>query len=109
MQILVIYGIRFEQGEWRLWEHNCGYDEIVAVLDSAIARTNQDQSGQPTYMDYFEGSRYIFDVAYGSREQPVEGDTRVYGVRADRMLVGDFEGLKAHFARRIWENTHTAR
>jgi hypothetical protein len=100
MQTIVAFGLRFQRGKWRCWEHTCSAEEIEGVVDSAMARAaDHGRPGQPTYVDHLEGARYIFDVAYGPREEPVEGDTWVYGVRIDRIVIGNYEELKHHFAK----------
>ena len=99
MQTLEVFGLRFERGRWREWEHTCSFEEIEGVLDSAGAKAiDNGRPRQPTHADYLAASRYIFDVAYGPRENPAEGDTCVYGVRVDQMVFGDYRGLKEHFA-----------
>jgi hypothetical protein len=99
MQIIVVYGLRFERGKWNSWEYTCSAEEIDGVVDSARAKAaDHGRPEKPTYVDYLEGSRYIFDIAYGPREKPVEGDVWVYGVRVDQMVIGNFEELKHYFA-----------
>jgi len=57
--------------------------------------------GTPTYADYLEGARYIFNVAFGPLASPGEGDTNVYGVLVDNVVIARFEELREHFARRL--------
>ena len=94
MQIIVIYGIRFESGEWKAWDHICSLEEIEGVLDSARTKAkDHGRIGQPTYIDYLEGARDLFDVAFGSAPTPAAGDTWVCGVRVDNMLIGYHDPL----------------
>lgn len=98
MQIIVVYGLRFERGKWRSWEHTCSKDEIDGVEDSAKAKAaDHGRPEKPVYLDFLEGSRYIFDVAFGARENPAEGDVCVYAIRVDQMVIGDYEELKHYF------------
>ncbi len=99
MQTIVVYGLLFKQGNWTNWEHTCSIEEMDGVLDSAKAKAfEHGHQGRLTYADFLEGSKYIFNVAYGPRENPVDGDTMVYGVRVDNMVLGDWRALKEHFA-----------
>ena len=98
---MVVYGSRFERGKWRNWEHTCSLKEIDAVDDSARAKSvDHGRPGQPTHADYLAGAHYMFDVAKGPREKPAEGDIWVYGLRIDQIVIGLFEALERHFARR---------
>lgn len=95
----MVYGRRFQSGQWRIWEHTCTSEEFEAVLDSAAASAaDHRRVGQPTHADYFRGARYVFDVAFGAREAPAEGDIWTYGIRIDQILFGDYEKLREHFA-----------
>jgi len=99
MQIIVVYGLRFERGKWQNWEHTCSTNDLDGVVDSAKARAaDHGRLANPVYMDFLEGARYVFEVAYGSREDPREGDLCVYAVRIDQMVIGDYEELKHYFA-----------
>ena len=99
MQTIVVYGLRFRQGNWTDWEHSCSIEEMDGVLDSAKAKAfDHGRQGRLVYLDFLEGSKYIFNVAYGPRDNPVDGDTMVYGVRVDNMVLGDWRALKEHFS-----------
>ncbi len=96
---ITIFALRFEGGVWKDWEHNCDEEEIEAITDSASAKAlDNGRLGRPTYVDFLEGARYLFDVAFGPRETPQEGDTEVFGVLVDRMVIGRFEQMQRHFA-----------
>jgi len=101
MQIIVVYGLRFQRGKWRDWEHICSVEEVEGVLDSARAKAfDHGRLGQPTHSDYLEGSRYMFNVARGPRDNPADGDTQLYGVCVDGIVIGEWGHLKEHFASR---------
>jgi len=51
--------------------------------------------------DYLEGARYIFDVAFGSLDNPREGDTRVYGVLVGDMVIAEYQKLQRYFALKL--------
>lgn len=96
---ITIFALRFEGGSWKDWEHICDKEELDAVEDSASATAfDNGRPGKPTYVDFLEGARYIFDVAFGPRENPHEGDTEVFGVLVDRIVIGQFEQMQRHFA-----------
>jgi hypothetical protein len=96
---ITIFALRFEGGVWKDWEHNCDEEEIEAVADSASAKALENgRPAKPTYVDFLEGARYIFDVAFGLRENPQKGDIEVFGVLVDRMVIGQFEQMQRHFA-----------
>lgn len=96
---ITIFALRFEGGFWKDWENNCDEEEIEAVADSASAKAfDNGRPGKPTYVDFLEGARYIFDVAFGPRETPQEGDTEVFGVLVDRIVIGRFDQMQRHFA-----------
>jgi hypothetical protein len=102
MELVIVFGLRSESGDWKPWEHTCTVDEVEAVVDSAKAKAaDYGRPGQLTCVDYLEGSRYMFNVAYGPRERPADGDIRVYGVRVDRIVIGEYEQLKRHFTAQV--------
>jgi hypothetical protein len=99
MELLIVIGARSESGVWHAWEHTCTPDEVEAVVDSAKAKAQDyGRPGQLTYVDHLEDARYMFNVAYGPSESPADGDIRVYGVRVDRIVIGEYEHVKRHFA-----------
>ena len=99
---IVIFATRFHGGVWKDWEHACDENEVSAVVDSARAKAFDRAFSQTLlYADYLQGARYVFDVACGPTETPVEGDTRVYGVSVDEMVIGFHEELERLFAQTI--------
>jgi hypothetical protein len=87
----VVFAERFEHGAWKYWEHECDKEEIPALEDSATAYAlSRMPSGQPLYIDYFRGAEYLFNVVYG-RSGSAEGDTRVFGIRVDEILIAECE------------------
>lgn len=98
MQITVL-AIRFKGGAWKCWEHACTFAETEAVSDSASAKAHDHgRTGEAMFVDYLEGARYIFDVAYGTMEHPRAGDTKVYGVVVGGMVIADYQELQLYFA-----------
>lgn len=98
---IVIFACRFQGGAWKNWEHTCDDKEAAGVLDSSRARAiDRAFSRNINYADYLQGARYIFDVARGLPHAPVEGDTRVYGVSVNEMMVGHREELERYFVSR---------
>jgi hypothetical protein len=97
---IIVFASRFQGGVWTDWEHACDESEIAAVVDSAQAKAlDRLFSRTKIYADYLQGARYIFDVARGLPENPAEGDTRVYGISVDEIVLGQREKLEHHFAR----------
>ena len=83
---ITVYGRRFEGGFWTKWEHPCDENEIEWVIDSANAKTfDNGRPGRLTIFDVLEGARYIFNVAFGSRKDPQQGDVEVLDVRVNEM------------------------
>ena len=96
MQI-TIFATRFEGGAWKDWEYACTYVEAEAVIDSANAKAlDHGRIREPVLIDYLEGSRYIFDVAYGTMNSPRDGDTKVYGVLLGGMVIAEYQKLERH-------------
>jgi len=79
--LITIFAMRFEGGVWKDWEHACTFAETEAVIDSANAKAlEHGRTREPVFIDYLEGARYIFDVAFGTKSSPLDGDTKMYGV-----------------------------
>lgn len=87
MQITV-FAIRFKDGAWKEYQHNCSPEEAKAVLESASAKAfERFQYRTPQYADYLAGASYIFNIARGTEDLPSEGDTVVFGVQLDDVVV----------------------
>jgi len=100
--LITIFAFRFGGGIWLDWEHTCDENELEAVADSARAKAaDHDRPGSLLYLDYLEGAKYIFNTAFGTAENPREGDTNVYAVVVDQMVIGRYEELKRHFALKL--------
>ena len=100
--LITIFAMRFEGGVWKDWEHACTFAETEAVIDSANAKAlEHGRTREPLFVDYLEGARYIFDVAYGSSHSLREGDTKVYGVQVGEMVIAQYEELQRHFALKL--------
>jgi hypothetical protein len=98
---IVVFATQFQGGAWKDWEHPCNESETAAVVNSAgAAAFDRLFSKTKVYADYLQGARYIFDVARGLPEAPTEGDTRVYGISVDEMVLGRREDLEHRFAHR---------
>ena len=97
---ITVLAERFEEGAWKDWEHTCDEEEVEAVIDSANAKAADRVHSRPSdidYLDYLTGAAYVFDVAFGPREDPKDGDTRVYGAIVDEMLIGISDKVERHF------------
>jgi len=99
--LITIFATQFLGGVWKDWEHTCNEEEVEAVVDSANAKAAERFPGwPPTFEDYLNGARYMFNVAYGAPESPREGDTKVYGVLVNDVVIARFEQLREHFAQK---------
>lgn len=94
---IVIFAEQFKNGSWDVWEHACGPAEIEAVVETARVKARvRSSDGRPIHGDFLEGARCIFDVARGSAESPTEGDTRVYCICVDKVVIGVFEKIRKY-------------
>lgn len=100
MQITV-FAIRFKDGAWKEYQHICSPVEGEAVLESAKAKAFERYRYQtPQYADYLAGASYIFNVARGAEDRPAEGDTVVFGVQVDEVVVRHTMSREQLIARR---------
>lgn len=95
---ITVFAERFEDGAWRHWQHTCSEEEVEAVVDSANAKAADRLQSQPSHIDYLTGAAYIFDAAFGAREDPKDGDIRVYGVIVDDILIGSYCKIEQFFS-----------
>lgn len=94
----VVFAERFEKGVWVDWEHTCDEDEALALEDTAkVKAVDRGNFGDPLYVDYLKGAVYVFNVARGPAHNPREGDTRVFGIAIDEIVIAHFERLRQHF------------
>jgi len=100
MKILV-YAEQFRNGNWDVWEHSCSPNEINAVLSSALAQANKRSlRSKPTHDDFLEGARQLFDVALDPALSPRDGDTQVYCVCVDHLVIGVYEKIRQYSPKR---------
>jgi hypothetical protein len=94
---IVVLAERFEDSAWRDWQHTCNEGEVEAVIDSANAKAGDRAQSQASFIDYLSGAAYVFNVAFGTREGPKDGDTRVYAAIVNEMLIGTYDKIERHF------------
>lgn len=95
---IIVLAERFEDGQWKDWEHICNEAEIDGVADTAMANAvDHMHLSQPAYIDYLDGVAYIFNVARGTRENPKNGDVRVYAAIVNNILIGINDDIERHF------------
>ena len=100
--LITIFAARFEGGVWKNWEHACTFAETEAVIDSANAKAlEHGRIREPAFIDYLEGARYVFDVAFGTKNRPRAGDTRVFGVLVGSMVIAEYQELQRHIALKL--------
>jgi hypothetical protein len=86
MQIVVL-AIQFKDGEWKEYRHTCSNAEIEAVIDSTSAKVlERFHLRTPNHTDYLAAASYLFNIARGSGDQPMEGDRQVLEIRGDEKL-----------------------
>ena len=94
---IVVFAEQFKDGAWNPWEHTCSRKEANAVTDFAIERAeNCAPDQQPIYSDFLESARQVFDVARGTPGNPKDGDTRVYCVCVDEVVIGDHNRIRQY-------------
>jgi len=95
---IVVFAEKFVGGAWHHWKHICNEDDIEAITDSAYVKAmDRVNFGDPSPMDYLMGARYIFNVANGPEDSPKEGDTRVYALLLNQIIIGFSEMFERHF------------
>ena len=100
--LITIFATRFHGGVWKNWEHACTFTETEAVIDSAKAKALENgRVKEPGFTDYLDGARYVFDVAFGTKNRPREGDTRVFGVLVGGMVIAEYQELQRHIALKL--------
>ena len=95
---LIILAERFENGDWNYYEHACDEEEAKAVWDSAIAKAfDRGSFNGPSYIDYLRGAEYLFNVFYGDPDNPISGDTKVFGIQVNEIMIARYVELRTHF------------
>jgi len=97
---IVVFAEQFRNGRWDVWEHTCSPKEVQAVVSSALARANdRSLNAKPTHDDFLESARSLFEVAHSPVKRPDEGDTRVYCVCVDQLVIGVYEKIRQYSQR----------
>ncbi len=100
----VVFAEQFKSGNWEVWEHACSPKEVEAVFEAAFARAHQRSShGQPVHDDFLEGARSVFDVARGLPDDPKDGDTRIYCVCMNQVVIGVYDKVR-QYSQQVLEN-----
>ena len=94
---IVVFAEQFKNGIWDVWEYQCNPIEAKALVDSAITRAMGRAAGaEPAHEDFLESARCLFDVTRGSQVSPRNGDTRVYCVCVDKLVIGVYEKIRQY-------------
>jgi hypothetical protein len=94
---IVVFAEQFRNGRWDVWEYECNPIEVKALVDSALARVNDREIGaKPMHDDLLASARCLFDVARGTPASPRSGDTRVYCVCIDKLVIGVYEKIRQY-------------
>jgi hypothetical protein len=97
---IVVYAEQFKDGSWDVWEHMCSQKEVDAIVNTAINRANgRALNSKPNHSDLLVGARRQFDVASGPAVTPKEGDTRVYCLCIDQLVIGVYKKIRQHSQR----------
>ena len=100
----VVFAEQFRNGNWEVWEHACSSQEVEAVFEAAFAKAHQRAPhGQPVHDDFLDAARSIFDIAVGSSDEPKDGDTRVYCVCMNQLVIGVYEKV-CQYSQQVMEN-----
>lgn len=107
MQI-VVFAEQFRNGSWDVWEYECNPVETKALVDSALARANgRGVSAKPAQDDFLESARCLFNVARGTWLNPRNGDTRVYCICVDKLVIGVYDKIR-EYSERLTESHRLA-
>ena len=94
---IVVFAEQFRNGSWDVWEYECNAVEAKALVDSAVARaTDREIGARPMHEDLLASARCLFDVARGTSAIPRNGDTRVYCVCIDKLVIGVYEKIRQY-------------
>ena len=94
---IVVFAEQFRNGNWGVWEHTCSSKEAQTVVDSALERAKgRTLNGWPTHKDFLDSARQMFDVTRGTPGSPRDGDTQVYCVCADQVVIGVYEKIRQY-------------
>ncbi|MGA9062687.1 MAG: hypothetical protein WB341_13595 [Terracidiphilus sp.] len=97
---IVVFAEQFRSGSWDVWEHRCSPREVQAVVDTARVRANvRSLNGRLIHDDFLEGARCMFDVARGTANDPRDGDTQVYCVCVDQVVIGVYQKVRRYSQR----------
>ncbi len=97
---IVVYAERFRDGEWDVWEHTCTREEVENLESFAKERARKrSREGRVAHEDVLAGARHLFDGAVGSATDPQDGDTRVYCVCLDQIVIGVYEKVRQYSTR----------
>lgn len=97
---IVVFAEQFRNGSWDVWEYECNPVESKALVDSARARANgREVDAKPIHDDFLESARCQFDVNRGTLLNPRNGDTRVYCVCVDKLVIGVYEKIRQYSER----------
>jgi len=105
---IVVFAEQYRNGAWDVWEYECNPIEAKALVDAALARANaRETPGKPVLDDYLESARCLFDISHGAPAFPRNGDTRVYCVCVDKLVIGVYEKIR-QYSQRLAESEEFA-
>ena len=99
---IVVFAEQYRNGSWDVWEYECNPIEAKALVDSAAARANaREINAKPILDDFLESARCLFDITHGAPACPWNGDTHVYCVCVDKLVIGVYEKIRQHSQRLV--------
>lgn len=99
---IVVFAEQYRNGDWEVWEYECNPVEAQAIMDSAAARASaRETNTKPVLDDFLASARGVFDVTNGSPAYPRNGDTRVYCVCVDKLVIGVYEKIRQYSHRLV--------
>lgn len=105
---IVVFAEQYRNGGWDVWEYECNPIEARALVDSAAARANaRELNAKPVLDDYLESARCLFDITHGTPAFPRNGDTHVYCVCVDKIVIGVCDKIR-QYSHRLAESEEFA-
>lgn len=99
---IVVFAEQYRNGSWDVWEYECNLIEARALVDSVAARASARQANpKPVLDDYLESARCLFNINHGTPSFPRNGDTRVYCVCVDKLVIGVYEKIRQYSHRLV--------
>ena len=95
--VIIVFAEQFICGQWAAKKICCNQKQVERVMDYVRVRANtRSSSGKPNHADFLLAARSIFDVKHGSPNEPHDGDSRVYCICIDQLVIGVYEKIRKY-------------